>query len=211
MLNRNKCAYRAIGNAINAIKRNNILDKLLKEKNADLHQYIHTANKETFSTISFKKPTWRSNPELRELSRLLGIIKDGIKTVQTRSHLSITPKVEDIVLVNRWIQIYNVPHYYLQVFFDCAFVISFEDILRICSDGKREGNDFSIESDVKNQGKTTIKVNIDSADLIIDDIEMPEHFSQVKELDRGRLLFYVKFKDSRGEINVSTFNKVLGL
>ena len=96
-------------------------------------------------------------------------------------------------MVNRWIQHYNVPHFYLQVFFDKAYIISFEDILRISSDSNKEDIEFSIEQDVKNQGKTTIKININFAKKIINKIEMPDHCSQVKELDRGRLLFYVKF------------------
>ena len=68
--------------------------------------------------------------------------------------------MEDIALVNRWIQKYNIRHFYLQVFFDKAYVISFQDILNLVSNDDNDGNQFSIERDVKNQGKTTIKVNV---------------------------------------------------
>ena len=209
MKERTDNAYREIEAAISHIKANYLLNNLLKAKDMELYNFISSANRNTFSTIMFKKPGWRSTPALRELSDYLGIIKDNIKIIQRRDFLSITPKIEDIALVNRWIQRYNVPHYYLQVFFDCGYIISFEDVLTICSDGKREGHDFSIESDVKNQGKYTIKINVHSTDLILDKIEMPEHFSQMKELERGRLLFYVTFKNSRGQLNMSIFNKII--
>jgi type II restriction enzyme len=47
----------------------------------------------------------------------------------------------------------------LQVFFDKAYLIPFEQILEIVADLEKEGEVFSIERDVKNQGKTTIKIN----------------------------------------------------
>ena len=55
--------------------------------------------------------------------------------------------MEDIALVNRWIQNYNVKHFYLQVFFDKAYVISFQDILELISNDDNEGRNFSIERD----------------------------------------------------------------
>ena len=60
---------------------------------------------------------------------------------------------------------------------------------------------FSIERDVKNQGKTTIKVNIKVGKEIIGKIDMPEHKSAMRVLDRGRLLFYVTFKGGRGYLD----------
>ena len=81
----------------------NLLNNLLKAKDMELYNFISSANRNTFSTIMFKKPGWRSTPALRELSDYLGIIKDNIKIIQRRDFLSITPKIEDIALVNRWI------------------------------------------------------------------------------------------------------------
>ena len=115
--------------------------------------------------------------------------------------------MEDIALVNRWIQKYNVKHFYLQVFFDKAYVISFQNILELVADDKNEGNKFSIERDVKNQRKTTIKVNLKVSKEVIGKIEMPEHKSEKKELDRGRLLFYVTFKVGRGYLDKEVFLK----
>jgi len=134
-------------------------------------------------------------------------LKQNIKQLHKRDYLGITPKLEDIALVNRWISNFNVPHFYLQVFFDRAYVISFKRILSLCADSQNEGKDFSVEKDVKNQGKQTIKVNIDAGDPIIGKIDMPSHFSAIKELDRGRLLFYVKFEGGQGYLDVDVFRK----
>lgn len=109
--------------------------------------------------------------------------------------------MEDIALVNRWIQKYNIKHFYLQVFFDKAYVISFQDILELVSNDENEGNNFSIERDVKNQGKTTIKVNVKIGKEVIGKIDMPEHKAAMKELARGRLLFYVTFEGGKGYLD----------
>ncbi len=73
------------------------------------------------------------------------------------------------------------------------------------SDEDNEGNSFSIERDVKNQGKTTIKVNVEDGKEIIGKIDMPEHQSAMKELNRGRLLFYVTFKGGKGYLDQEVF------
>ena len=122
-----------------------------------------------------------------------------------RDYLSITPKVEDLALVNRWIQHFNVRHFYLQVFFDKAYVIPFRSILEIASDPSKEDVVFSVERDIKNQGKTTIKINVQVGKEILGRIDMPEHRSAMKELDRGRLLFYVTFQNGRGYLDSKIF------
>jgi len=52
--------------------------------------------------------------------------------------LSFTPKTEDLKVILRWINTYEVPHYFIQVFFDCAYLIPFEKILRILKDSRLE-------------------------------------------------------------------------
>ena len=128
-------------------------------------------------------------------------LKQQIKILQTRDYLSITPKIEDIVSINRWIQNYDVPHYYLQVFFDKAYIISFTDILEITSNPNNEDVVFSIERNVKNQGKTTINVDIRVARELIGRVDMPVHSSVMKEQERGRLLFYVTFSGGKGYLD----------
>jgi type II restriction enzyme len=181
------------------------LGKLLERKNIAIYNLILQATDETYRELDFRRPSWSLTPELRNLTELLKELKENIKILHKRNYLSITPKMEDIALVNRWIQKYNVKHFYLQVFFDKAYVISFQDILELVSNDDNEGNNFSIERDVKNQGKTTIKVNVKVGKEILGKIDMPHHKSAMKELDRGRLLFYVTFEGGKGYLDKEIF------
>lgn len=179
----------------------------LAERRPELHKMIESASLDTFRELSFNVPGWRTGQTPRELNGYLKELKSHMKTLQTRDYLSITPKVEDIALVNRWIQTFGVPHFYLQVFFDKAYVIPFEDILRITSDPKNEDMVFSVERDVQNQGKTTIKINVQVGKEILSRIDMPDHQSAMKELERGRLLFYVTFQGGRGYLDPEIFSQ----
>lgn len=185
--------------------------EVLKLKNPAVFGLLDAMKPDAFRELTFRALSWQSSEVLRELSALLKELKSNIALLHKRDYLSITPKLEDIALVNRWIDNFNVPHYYLQVFFDQAYMISFDQILSICVDSSGEGKDFSIETDVKNQGKTTIKVNIDVGAPVIGKIDMPAHRSAMKELDRGRLLFYVKFDGGQGYLDIDAFRKVVDL
>ncbi|MEW6619982.1 MAG: AccI family restriction endonuclease [bacterium] len=135
------------------------LGDLLRRKNEIIYNLISNATDDTFRELDCRCPSWSLTKELRDLTTLLKDIKENIKILHKQDYLSITPKMEDIALVNRWIQQYNVKHFYLQVFFDKAYIISFKDILTLISNDNNDGNNFSIERDVKNQEKTTIKQN----------------------------------------------------
>ena len=84
-------------------------------------------------------------------------------------------------------------------------MIPFRSILEIASDPSKEDVVFSVERDIKNQGKTTIKINVQVGKEILGRIDMPEHRSAMKELDRGRLLFYVTFQNGRGYLDSKIF------
>jgi len=187
------------------------LAELLREKNNELYRFLESANNESFKQLDFRKPSWSSSHQLRRLTELLGELKKHIAILHKRDYLSITPKVEDIALVNRWIQRFGVKHYYLQVFFDKAYLIPFEQILEIAKDTKKEGEIFSVERDVKNQGKTTIKINVQVGREVIGRIDMPDHHSQMKKLERGRLLFYVTFEGGRGYLDGPLLKEALGV
>ncbi len=178
---------------------------LLHQKSPEILALIQGSTDHTFRELDFRFRSWSSSAELRQLSELLRSLKEQIKILHKRHYLSITPKLEDLALVNRWIQHFNVKHYYLQVFFDKAYVIPFEDILRIVSDPTKEDAVFSVERDVKNQRKTTIKVNVRVGKEILGRIDMPKHKSAMKELERGRLLFYVTFQEGRGYLDNNVF------
>jgi len=180
---------------------------LLKGKNETLYKILRNATPETFKELDFRAVHYSSSPQLGRMSRLLKALKARIKLLHRRDYLGITPKLEDLALVNRWIQSFGVRHFYLQVFFDKAYLISFEEILAIASDSNNEGTVFSVERDVKNQQKTTLKINVKIGKELLGRIEMHEHSSELKELDRGRLLYYVAFSGGRGYLDADVFDK----
>lgn len=182
---------------------------ILASRKPETFSFLKNATPSTFKELNVGAVNWSSSEELRFISSKLKEMRENIKLLQRRDFLSITPKLEDLALVNRWIQRYHVPHFYLQVFFDRGYVISFEKILEISSDSNLEGNVFTVEKDVKNQGKTTVKINIGEAEPIIGKINMPRHFSQMKELERGRLLFYVKFEGGQGFLDLAKLDSML--
>ena len=82
--------------------------------------------------------------------------------------------------------------------------------MEITADSEKEDVNFSIEKDIKNQRKTTIKINIQVGQEIIGKIDMPKHKSTMKELERGRLLFYVTFRGGHGYLdNIIFLKKVI--
>jgi len=128
-----------------------------------------------------------------------------------RQFLSFTPKVEDIYAIYKWIKIYGVPHFYVQVFFDKVYYISFEDILKIISDNTARNKIFTVERNAKNQFKSTIHIDVNSGVCLAEKIEMPKHRSEVKKLISGRLLFYVTFQGGYAKIDLTSLMKLLNL
>jgi hypothetical protein len=195
--------------------RDNILenysDLLNHPKRVKYVPILKSIDTETIQALSFKAPGWYSNERLTELSGLFKVLKKSVKEIQKRDYLSITPKVEDIKVVYKWIETFNVPHYYFQVFFDKVYGVSFEQILTFISDSDNEGTIFSVEKDNKNQNKTTIKINSKSGKLIANKIEEPIHKSVRKEMARGRLLFYVTFEGGKACLDVDNLIEILGI
>lgn len=175
------------------------------------YSILQNISEETIPVLGFKVPGWHSTPELSVVNDKLKHLKDCISKLQKRDYLSITPKVEDIKIVYKWIESYNVPHYYFQVFFDKIYGISFENILELISNPEKENEVYSIESDIKNQNKTTIKIRSNSGTLIASKVKEPDHESRRKELQRGRLLFYVTFKGGSAYLDVDNLKKLLGI
>ncbi|KAB2908336.1 MAG: AccI family restriction endonuclease [Ignavibacteriales bacterium] len=196
-----------------------VRDKILKNfhhllDHPSRKKYIPILNALTPDSISvanFKVPGWSSTAELQELNSLFKELKRCIKEIQKRDYLSITPKVEDIKVVYKWIEKFNVPHFYFQVFFDKIYGMSFEQILSIISNHDNEGEIFSVERDTKNQNKTTIKIKSKSGLQVAYKIDEPNHKSVRKEMDRGRLLFYVTFSGGTAYLDVNNFCKILDI
>ena len=174
--------------------------------------YIDLLNGITAKTLNvtdFRVPSWSSSERLIQTRDLFRQLKNAIKEIQKRDYLSITPKVEDIKVIYKWIETFNVPHFYFQVFFDKVYGISFEQILKIISDPDNDGVIFSVETDTKNQNKTTIKINSKSGVSIASKVDEPLHESVRKEMDRGRLLFYVTFKGGTAYLDIENLKTIL--
>ena len=69
---------------------------------------------------------------------------------------SFTVKVEDLIIVYRWLERHDVPQTYCQVFFDSVFAINFLDIFATIA----SGTGFAIETPAKSQEKATIMLPI---------------------------------------------------
>ncbi len=163
----------------------------------------------TLNVTDFRVPSWSASAELVAVKDLFRELKTAIKEIQKRDYLSITPKVEDLKVVYKWIETFNVPHFYFQVFFDKVYGISFEEILKIISDPDNDGVVFSVEADTKNQNKTTIKINSKAGTPIASKVDEPLHESIRKEMGRGRLLFYVTFKGGTAYLDLKNLSNIL--
>lgn len=207
-IQRKQNIYKGLALSTKTVILENYIDLLTPEW-IDL---LNSINETNLSIISFRVPSRRSSQRLVELTNLFKDLKDALTHIQKRDFLSITPKVEDIKVVHLWTQTYNVPHFYFQVFFDKVYGISFEQILELISDSSNEGQKFFVEGgDVKNQNKTTIKINSKVGKEIAYKVDFPNHKSQVKELDRGRLLFHVTFEGGTAYLNVTNLFDLLNI
>lgn len=185
------------------------IDILQHPKKKHFIDILNSIDEKTINDINFRRPSWKSSERLIELSLLFKNLKESIIIIQKRSYLSITPKVEDIKVVYKWIEKFNVPHYYFQVFFDKSYGISFSNIFSLIADSEKEGEYYEISEDIKNQNKTTIKINTRKTTRIAYKIIEPEHNSVRREMGRGRLLFYVKFEKGTAYLDVDNLKALL--
>ena len=196
-----------------------IRDKILSEyfeilehpKKKHFIEILKGINEDTINAVSFRRPSWNSTNELQELTALFKELKENITIVQKRDYLSITPKVEDLKVVYKWTEAFNVPHYYFQVFFDKSYGISFENILSLITETEKEGEFYEISKDIKNQNKTTIKINTRKTEQIAYKIDEPEHNSVRREMGRGRLLFYVTFDKGTAYLDIDKLKSLLNI
>lgn len=191
--------------------RDVIIDKYadqLGEKRPELLKIITQLNESNVASVDFKVPSWRSSADLIHLSDLLRNIKECLKIAQKRNSLSFTPKAEDLKNVKKWISTFGVPHFYVQVFFDMIYGISFESILTMLTDSAQEDKNYYIEQDSKNQNKTTIKIPVEIGKCIAGTVTEPIHKSIRKELPMGRLLYYITFDKGEAFLDKYQFNSL---
>jgi len=95
---------------------------------------------------------------------------------------SFTVKVEDLVIVYRWLERHHVAESYCQVFFDSVFAINFLDIFAIVASGKG----FTIETPEKGQEKATIMIPITNGTQIGRATSMPTFAAEHRITELGR-------------------------
>jgi type II restriction enzyme len=208
------------------LRRTELIDRVLAIKDKLLNDYtdllqkkegwletLNAVNSGTIGVIEIKSaPGWRASDRLKEASDLIKEMNGALREFKKRDFLSITPKVEDIKVVYKWIETYGVPHFYFQVFFDKVYGISFEDILRLISNPELEENKYFIgNEDSKNQNKWTVKIDYKEGEEVAFKVEMPEHYSKMRKLGRGRLLFHVTFEGGEAFLDVGKLLKVLNI
>ena len=185
--------------------------ELLEQKGKKYIDILESITEENILIISFRRPSWNATEELSTLTNLFKELKEAITIIQKRNYLSITPKVEDLKVVYKWIETFNVPHFYFQVFFDKSYAISFKDILQMITEPDKEGEYYEISKDIKNQNKTTIKINTKKTAQIAYKIDEPEHKSIRREMGRGRLLFYVTFDGGTAYLDINNLKQLLNI
>ena len=162
-------------------------------------------------SLDYRVPGYKASQHLKELNALLSELMGCVRALRDRNSLSFTPKDEDLKVVYKWIMTYNVPHYYVQVFFDRMFGVSFCHILELIANSDLKGEKYFIEKDPKNQNKTTIKIPVqDGVCLVAEPMIEPRHYSMRKELGKGRLLFYVGFDGGEARIDKEAFDHLFG-
>ncbi len=181
---------------------------ILEQKRPELIDFLGQLNTTSVRTLDFKRPSWRSSQRLQELAALLSELKKCLKAIQKRNTLSITPKVEDLKVVHKWIMTYNVPHYYVQVFFDKVYGVSFKHILELVSNPDLEDDKYFVEQDSGNQNKTTIKIPSQDGICLAQKVVEPNHHSVRKELYNGRLLFFVNFDGGKAFLDKQNFDSL---
>jgi hypothetical protein len=104
-----------------------------------------------------------------------------------RPTLSFTVKVEDLVIVFRWLERHRVPQSYCQVFFDSVFAINFLDIFSIIA----SGDGYRIETPAKSQEKATIMIPITRGMQVGRATSLPTFAAEHRVTELGRHDAYV--------------------
>ena len=136
--------------------------------------------------------------EVRKADRRRGVSS-------ARQTPSFTVKVEDLKIVYRWIERYEVPQTYCQVFFDVVYAINFLDIFKIIASD--EG--FAIERPAKSQEKSTIMIPITHGMCIGKFSELPTFEARQRVTRLGRHDAFVVPVGGSLQIDVSSLRSVL--
>jgi hypothetical protein len=122
-----------------------------------------------------------------------------------RDSPSFTVKVEDLVIVYRWLERHRVPQTYCQVFFDTVFAINFLEIFEKIAAGDR----LLIEKPEKSQEKATIMIPITCGTQIGRATSMPEFTAEHRVTALGRHDAYVVPRGGGFALDVQATQRVL--
>lgn len=126
----------------------------------------------------------------------------------TRECPSFTVKVEDLVIVYRWLERKKIPQAYFQVFFDSVFAINFLDIFEHIGTWSKG---VVIESPAKSQEKATIMIPITYGKQVATMTTMPNFTAETRVTRLGRHDAFVKPEGGELKMNVDAVKKVLGV
>jgi hypothetical protein len=118
---------------------------------------------------------------------------------------SFTVKVEDLVIVYRWLERHRVPQSYCQVLFDSVFAISFLDIFTTIGNG----SGFTVETPEKSQEKATIMIPITSGAQIGRATAIPTFAAEHRVTELGRHDAYVVPQGGGFELDAAATKRVL--
>lgn len=110
-------------------------------------------------------------------------------TKANRESPSFTVKVEDLVIVYRWLERKKIPQAYFQVFFDSVFAINMLDIFKLIGEWKKG---ISIETPAKSQEKATIMIPITLGMQVGTMMAAPAFTAEHKVTELGRHDAFVK-------------------
>lgn len=111
----------------------------------------------------------------------------GVKSVGQMAP-NFTVKIEDLVILYRWIERHRLPQAYAQVFFDSVFGLN---VLRIFELIAAWPAGLKLEKPQKSQGKPTIFIPITYGEQIGEMVQPPTFAAGVKETPLGQLNAYV--------------------
>ena len=117
---------------------------------------------------------------------------------------SFTVKVEDLLIVYRWLSLHKCPQLYCQVFFDSIYAINFLDIFKIIA----SGSGFKIETPAKSQLKSTIMIPITDGQKIATFTEPPSFEAELKITRLGRHDAFVKPVGGEVQLDAETLLSV---
>ena len=118
---------------------------------------------------------------------------------------SFTVKVEDLKIVYRWIERFEKPQMYCQVFFDSMFAIDFLEIFEIIGNNKG----FKIERPENSQLKTTIFIPITAGIKIAEYKSIPTFATEHTRSQLGRHDAYVRPVGGNVDFDPGAFMRVL--